>query len=105
MAKKFDLGSYRKSQATPLKEAIEGMLKAYKIDYKYNETALLNSWEEVMGKTISSRTTKLYIRNKILYVELSSAPLKNDLSLSKAKVIELLNKNLEKEIITDVVFL
>lgn len=104
MQKKYTPHSYRNATATPLKEAIEGMFKAYHLDFKFNETLLLSCWAETMGTTIASRTTKLYIRNKILYAELSSAALKNDLNLSKAKVVALLNKAAGAEVLTDVVF-
>ena len=104
MYKKYANNS-RNATATPLKEAIESMFKAYNLDYKFNETLLLSCWKETMGNTIASRTTKLYIRNRILYAELSSAPLKNDLNLSKAKVVAMLNKAAGSEVLVDVVFL
>jgi len=104
MAKRYIADTRRNASATPLKEAIEEMFRAYKLDFKFNETHLLTYWTEIMGKTIATRTTKLTIRNKVLYVQLTSAALKNDLNLSKTKVIALLNKAAGSEVLTDVVF-
>jgi len=58
-----------------------------------------------MGLPISKRTTNLYIRNKRLYVHLSSGPLKQELNQSKAKVIELLNREAGDKVLDDVIFL
>lgn len=87
-----------------IKEAIEALLKTYKLDDKLNEKKLISSWNEVMGKMISNHTTDLYIRNKQLFVSLDSAALKNELSLAKSKIVEMLNKASGKEIINDVIF-
>ena len=57
-----------------------------------------------MGKTISSRTTKLFFKQKVLYVELSSAPLKQELILAKVKILALLNEKVTEGTITDIVF-
>ena len=46
---------------------------------KLNETAVINSWEEIVGKAISSRTSKIYINDHILYVHLNSSVVRNEL--------------------------
>lgn len=87
-----------------IKDAIEALLKTYKLDDKMNEKKLISSWNEVMGKMIANHTTDLYIRNKQLFVSLDSAALKNELLLAKSKIVEMLNKAAGKEIINDVIF-
>lgn len=97
--------SKRKAEISPLKEAIEDMLKSFRIDKKLNETSIIESWEKLMGKSIAARTSKLFIKNKKLYVTLSSAPLKQELSMSKTKMMDLLNKDFNETVIEDIVFL
>lgn len=88
-----------------LKDAIELLLKTYKIDEKLDEKKLIGSWNNIMGKMISKHTTDIYIKNKQLNVHLDSAALKNELLLSKSKIIQLLNESAGKEVITDVKFI
>jgi hypothetical protein len=102
---KKDYYNKRKAEISPLKEAIDEMLKAYKISGKVNETQVIESWEKLMGRSIASRTTDLKIRYKKLYVTLNSAPLRQELAMSKSKLIELLNKDFKDKVIEDVVFL
>lgn len=86
-----------------LKEAIEQLLKAYRLDSKLAERKLIASWEHVMGVMISKHTTDLYIKHKQLFVTLDSAALRNELSLAKTKIVKLLNDEAGSEVITEVI--
>ena len=95
----------RSSESTHLKEAVNSMLEKYNLQTKFRETQLIHSWEKIMGKPISARTSGLYIKNKILFVKLSSAPLKKELSMGKTKIIELFENQVGAGIIIDIKFL
>ena len=95
---------YRNEEPTKLDSALEQMFAAYKIKGKTDQTTIITMWEEIMGKTIASRTTKMFFKGKVLYVELSSAPLKQELTLAKTKIMALLTVKVGKEAIEDVVF-
>ena len=95
----------RNSEATPLKEALDQMYESFHISGKFNEMKLDGSWEHIMGKSISSRTKQIYISNRILFVKISSAPLKNELIMSKTKILKLLEEAGSKSEIDDIRFL
>ena len=85
-------------------DALNNMFDAYNIKGKADQTTIITLWEEVMGKTIASRTNKLFFKGDVLYVELSSAPLKQELLIAKPKIIGMLNENVGKNTISDIVF-
>ena|SRR6478735_603971 len=95
----------RKKDSLSIGDAIEHWMDQLRVRGKYKETFIIQNWEKIMGTPIAKRTTNLYIRNKKLYVHLSSAPLKSELNQSKHKVVELLNKAAEDKVLEDVVFL
>ncbi len=95
----------RKADVFSLKEALNQLLDVYKIRGKYNETFLVASWGRIMGATIANRTEKIYINQQKLYVKMNSAPLKNELVMSKSKIIEILNREAGSEVVSDVIFL
>ncbi|ADQ16516.1 protein of unknown function DUF721 [Leadbetterella byssophila DSM 17132] len=95
----------RKTQAQSVGEAFEAFLNAYKLRSRYNETYLVAYWEKLMGTSIAQRTEKLYINRGVLFLGISSAPLRQELVLAKSRIIALLNKEMGSEIITDVVFI
>jgi len=80
------------------------MFKKYGLSGKFSEMRLVGSWERLMGKPIASRTKKIYIKDKILFVQLSSAPLRNELTNSKAKILELLERQAGKGVVSDIRF-
>jgi len=79
------------------------MLKAFRIEDKFDETNLINQWEKVMGGPIAKRTTKIYIYQKKLYVHLNSAPLKHELNMSRDKILVMLTKEFGKPIVNEVI--
>ncbi len=86
-----------------LKEVIEQLLKAYKLDDKLAERRLIASWESVMGAMIAKHTKDLFIRNKQLFVTLDSSTLRNELFMAKSKIIKMLNEEAGSEVINDVI--
>lgn len=96
--------SERKSETSSVKEAIDAMLDSYKLRGKFDENKLINSWETMMGKPISRRTEKLFIKGKVLFVKLNSAPLRHELTISKIKVLEIIHRNFDKTLVNDVKF-
>ena len=86
-----------------IKEAIEKLLKAYKLDDRLAERRLLNSWEEVMGKMIANHTKDIFVKHRQLFVTLDSAALRNELSMAKTKIVKMMNDAAGAEVITDVI--
>lgn len=95
----------RKPGTTTIKEAIDELLNAYHLRSKFNETYLVTFWEKLMGRGIASRTNKLYVSDKKLYIQIQSAPLKNELRMAKSKLIELINREMGEEVVNEVIFI
>ncbi len=49
----------RRSKTISIAEAINDYIKEMNLGTKLSEVAVINSWEEIVGKAISSRTTKI----------------------------------------------
>ncbi len=86
-----------------LKDAIDLLLKTYKLDEKLAEKRLISSWENVMGAMIAKHTTDIYIKHKQLFVTLDSSALRNELVLAKSKIVKMLNDAVGTEVINEVV--
>jgi len=95
----------RSDNTEPLKKVIERYLKAFNIEEKYNEAGLILNWEKVLGKAIANRTDQLYIKDRKLFVRLNSASLRQELSMGKTRLTELLNEQFPHPVIDEVVFL
>lgn len=95
----------RKADIQPLKESLQALVNAYKLQGKLNEVTIVESWGKIMGKAIAIKTQEIYFRNGKLFVRLSSAPLKHELVMAKTKVIDLINAEVGMKAIEEVVFL
>jgi predicted nucleic acid-binding Zn ribbon protein len=93
----------RRSKTISLAEAIDDFIREMNIGEKLSETGVINSWEEIVGKAISTRTTKIYIKNHILYVHLNSSVVRNELLMLREVLREKLNQKAGTEIIKDIV--
>ncbi len=94
----------RRNKTISLAEAIKDYIKEMNFEGKLSEINLINSWEECVGKAISSRTTKIYIREHILYVHLNSSVVRNELLMLRQALKDKLNEKAGSEVIKDIVF-
>jgi len=93
----------RRSKTITLAEAVKDYLKEMKLDGKLSEVAVINSWEEIVGRAISSRTTKIYIKDHILYVHLKSSVVRNELLMLREELKEKLNQRAGSEVVKEIV--
>lgn len=96
MAKRF--GEYI-SISEALKEFVEKNKLQKGLD-KVNVTAV---WNKMMGPAIVKYTTQIKLDRTTLYVQLSSSVLREELSYGKHKIITMLNEELGKELIKELV--
>ncbi|MTI19459.1 DUF721 domain-containing protein [Fulvivirga sp. RKSG066] len=97
--------SPRNKDITSVGDAINNLLQTYKINNRFDEAALISAWAEVMGKLIANRTERLFIRKDVLFVEITSAPLKHELNMSKQKIIDNFKSHLGKSVVSEIVFI
>lgn len=93
------------NNAQHIGDAIQELLRSYHLKSKFDETTLVSSWERLVGKPVAKRTKKVQIRNKVLFVELDSPAMKNDLNLHKRQIIALFEKEFGKEVIKEIVIM
>jgi predicted nucleic acid-binding Zn ribbon protein len=95
-------GKKHKGEIQQVGEAIRDLLRAYHLESRFDEAALLASWPEIVGPAVAKRTRKVYIQNKVLFVELNSSAMKNDFLLHKQRILELFQEKFGREVITDI---
>jgi predicted nucleic acid-binding Zn ribbon protein len=94
----------RRRNTQPIGAVLGEVLKLQRLDTRLNEVRALNAWTDVLGAAIGKYTTEKYIKNGVLYVKLSSAPLRSELSMLREKLIRSLNENIGAETIKEIRF-
>src|SRR5688572_13174343 len=87
----------------PVGQAIRYLLNSYNLSTKFDEASLINSWEKIAGKPIARRTRKIYIPNKVLFIEFDSPTMRHDFSLHKQQVLDMFKKEFGPGVITEIV--
>lgn len=94
----------RTSNNTPLKDLIDRWLKAHQLDGKMKELDIIDAWPEMMGIAVANRTTKIVIKNKVLYLKIDSSVMREELAHGKSIIIQRVNERAGYEIIRDIWF-
>jgi predicted nucleic acid-binding Zn ribbon protein len=94
----------RKKNTELLSDVIRQVLKEQHLDKPLNEKRLIDAWPTVLGNNIVQYTTELIIKNRVLYVTLTSSVLRHDLFLSREEIKKSLNNQVGVEVIVDIVF-
>jgi predicted nucleic acid-binding Zn ribbon protein len=97
--------SDKEGEALHIGAAIQHLLREYHIKAKFDEASVVASWERLVGKPIAKRTKKVFVRNKVVFVELESPSMKHDLQLHKAHMLEIFRKEFGAEAVADIVLM
>jgi predicted nucleic acid-binding Zn ribbon protein len=69
---------------------------------RLTEVRIQENWEKLMGKTIARYTQSIQLIDHNLIVTTTVAPLKQELTYSKDKIIKLVNEMLGENIVKEV---
>ena len=101
--------NYRPKASPRVREAkgLSDLLKLFRtennLDSGLNEFDVHEAWKAVLGPGITSYTQDIAFKRSTLYVKLSSSIVRDELSYGKAKIITMLNEQLKRELILDIV--
>ena len=92
----------------PNQNTVGELIKAFYEERKgpgyLDEVKILKGWSGVVGPFIAQYTKDLFIKDGVLFVQLSSDSLRNELSYSKSILRKNLNDLAGREVLSDIVF-
>jgi len=97
------MSSKGKNEIQSVGQAIRELFNTYRLTSKFDEANLIDSWERLVGKPIAKRTKKLYIRNKVLFVEFDSPTMRHDFSLHRTHILDVFKKEFGEGVITEII--
>jgi len=86
-----------------LKDVFKDLVKSYKWEDKLDEVKLIKSWEKIVGKMIADHTTKMTVKNRVLYINLDSSVIRNELMMARSKIVEAINNKMGSKVIESLV--
>lgn len=62
-----------------------------------------DAWKNLMGTGVNNYTSEIMLKGSTLYVALSSAVLREELSYGREKIVKMINEELGREVVKEVV--
>lgn len=92
-----------RTQAKSIGELIRQYLRVTQIEAHVFEGRIAEVWQATLGDVITRETERIHLNNGVLFVELRSAALKQELMMRRTAIRNALNEKLGQEIIKQVV--
>ena len=93
----------RHSNESPISDILKEIIQSNKLQPGIDQVSVTDAWKSLMGNGVNSYTRNVVLKGSTLYVELTSAVLREELSYGKDKIIKMINEELRREVVKDVV--
>lgn len=85
-------------------DVLKHIIEANKLQLGIDQIAVKEAWASLMGNGVNSYTKEVTLRKNTLYVVLTSAVLRQELSYGKEKIIRMINEEFRRDIVKELVF-
>ena len=93
----------RRNETRPIGEVIRECLDDLNIAQTLKEKRIVLQWGDLLGKTVAVRTKQVYIKERTLYVQMTSSVARNELMMMRQAILEKINELAGEKLIDAVV--
>ena len=84
-------------------DVLKEIIQINKLQPGIDQVSVKEAWVSLMGNGVNSYTKNVVLKGSTLYVELTSAVLRAELMYGKDKIIKMINEELRRDIVRDVI--
>lgn len=93
----------RRNNESSIGDVLREIIENNKLQPGIDQIAVKDAWKNLMGNGVNTYTRNIVLKGNTLYVELTSAVLREELSYGKDKIIRMINEELKRDVVTAVV--
>lgn len=93
----------RRNNESSIGEVLKEIIEKNKLQPGIDQIAVKDAWKSLMGNGVNTYTRNIVLKGSTLYVELTSAVLREELSYGKDKIIRMINEELRRDVVAAVV--
>lgn len=93
----------RLSNESSISEVLKVFIENNKLQSGMDKIDVEKAWKDIMGNGVNTYTKEVLLKGTTLYVTLTSSVLREELSHGKQKIIIMLNDELRKEVVKELV--
>jgi hypothetical protein len=94
----------RLNSESSIGDVLKEIIQVNKLQPGMDQVSVKEAWASLMGNGVNSYTKNVILKGSTLYVELTSSVLREELAFGKSKIITMINEELRRDIVKDVVF-
>ena len=91
-----------KKEEISLKEALKAMMTRYQLESGSHEARIRELWPKLFGPSLSAGTRRLKVVGRTLYVNVDSASLRQELTMTRELLRQKLNQELGEDFLEEV---
>ena len=92
----------RRNKTITLGEALGELIKEYRLEKGLKDAAVLNIWEDIAGKVITARTKRIYLKDGVLHIYLTSSVVRNELMMLRDALRSQINSRAGEEVVREI---
>jgi predicted nucleic acid-binding Zn ribbon protein len=85
-------------------DVLRQLLEEENMISRLEEYKAIDLWPRIVGLQMSRRTSRPTVKSGIMTIGVPAAPLRQELTMNRSQLVELINKALGKEVIKDIRF-
>lgn len=93
----------RRNESNSLNDVLKAFVQENKLEDGMDKIDVRNAWINLMGNGVNNYTTQIQLKRDTLYVSLSSSVIRHELSFGKEKIVRMINEELGKELVKNIV--
>lgn len=86
-----------------ISDVLKEFIQVNKLQPGMDKIDVRDAWINLMGTGVNNYTREIMLKNNTLYVELTSAVLREELSYGREKIVKMINEELGREVVKEVV--
>ncbi|MFP2996428.1 DUF721 domain-containing protein [Spongiivirga sp. MCCC 1A20706] len=93
----------RNREEQTIGDVLKDFVSTNKLEKGLDQVQVKDIWTQMMGQAVAAYTDDVQLKGSTLYISLRSAPLREELSYGKQKIIDMINQEIGKSLVSKLV--
>lgn len=85
-------------------DVLRNLLEETSLQNRMDELRAADIWPAIVGEGLASLTSRPLVKNGVMSIGVPNASLRNELHMSRSRLVGIINKNLGKDVISEIRF-
>ena len=93
----------RNSKEEKIDKVLDKFITQFGYEKRFKEHEVIEVFSEIMGPFLMKKVKSVYVNQNKLFLQLTSAPFKEEIKMQKTVLVQQINKKLNNDFLKDVV--